>query len=214
MLEMKNVFIVLIIIVNVLFLSSCVNNSLDTEGDNHILECISKIKFNDSKVSYDGNAHSIYIEGEVPEGITVVYENNEQTKAGVYNVTATFVSDLGLNLEFPVLEATLTIVKDGQYHDLTVIYDNDNSETNVVENGYMLESLPIYEKEGYTSYYIDVDTEEVITFPYDITKDTTIEFVEIANTYKVNYYFNDELLFSDEVAYNSQYTLKEKYIND
>lgn len=48
------------------------------------------IVFNNKSVSYDGQAHSIELEGELPEWITVSYDGNGQTEAGTYTITAKF----------------------------------------------------------------------------------------------------------------------------
>jgi hypothetical protein len=71
---------------------------------------MSGITFANATVNYDGEAHSIYISGNLPSGVTVTYEGNEQTAAGVYTVTATFIVDAA-NYNVPAaMIATLTIV--------------------------------------------------------------------------------------------------------
>lgn len=52
---------------------------------------ISGISFNDSIVVYDGKAHSLEIEGDLPEGVSVIYTGNEQITSGEHIVTANFV---------------------------------------------------------------------------------------------------------------------------
>jgi hypothetical protein len=51
---------------------------------------ITGISFEDSSFVYDGTAKSIYIKGELPEGVSVSYEGNGKVDVGVYTVTATF----------------------------------------------------------------------------------------------------------------------------
>ena len=48
------------------------------------------ISFEDKSYDYDGKIKNLYVEGTLPEGITVRYVNNGQTKAGNYIVTAYF----------------------------------------------------------------------------------------------------------------------------
>ena len=49
------------------------------------------VTFNNKTVVYDGKAHSLAIEGTLPEGITVSYSaNNLQTEPGEYQITANF----------------------------------------------------------------------------------------------------------------------------
>lgn len=58
------------------------------------------IKFVDETFVYDGNPHSIFIVNEelLPEGVEVIYTNNGQVDAGVYEVVASFNGD-GTNYE-------------------------------------------------------------------------------------------------------------------
>ena len=68
------------------------------------------IKFESKEVTYDGNAHSLEVEG-LPEGVNVTYENNNQTDAGEYEVIAKITDTTG-NYYIPAeLKATLTINK-------------------------------------------------------------------------------------------------------
>ena len=77
-----------------------------------IIKGIPAIEFNDLSVPYDEQAHSITIEGDLPEGITVEYTNNGQTKAGEYEITAHF-SGTNDHYECPEdMKATLYIEDD------------------------------------------------------------------------------------------------------
>ena len=69
------------------------------------------ITFADAVVTYDGAAHSLAIEGNLPHGIAVVYEGNSQTNAGTYTVTAKFVGSNPNFEQLPDMTATLTIEK-------------------------------------------------------------------------------------------------------
>ncbi len=118
---------------------------------------MSGIEFNgDSKV-YTGNAQPIYITGELPYGVTVTYDNNENINVGNYTVTANFNVDLDNCEAIESKTATLNITKatydmsgitlsgnemtyDGEVHSLaisgtlplgvSVSYENNN-KTNV-----------------------------------------------------------------------------------
>ena len=94
---------------------------------------ITGITFEDATFSYDGNEHSIYIEGDLPSGVTVSYENNGKIKEGTYTVIATFNDSTGNYIIPNSLEATITIVKDGKYHDVVFDYGNNVTSTFVVE---------------------------------------------------------------------------------
>ena len=61
-------------------------------------------------VTYDGNKYSLAIEGTLPDGVDVSYDNNDKTDAGVYNVTANFTGNVNYNDIAPI-RATLTIEK-------------------------------------------------------------------------------------------------------
>ena len=70
---------------------------------------MSAVHFNGTKVTYDGNAKKIEIQGQLPTGITVSYEGNEGTDAGTYEATATFTSN-NVNYNDPTpMTATLII---------------------------------------------------------------------------------------------------------
>lgn len=69
------------------------------------------VTFDSRTVTYDGSAHSLAIEGNLPHGIAVVYEGNSQTNAGTYTVTAKFVGSNPNFEQLPDMTATLTIEK-------------------------------------------------------------------------------------------------------
>ena len=69
------------------------------------------VTFASRTVTYDGAAHSLAIEGNLPHGIAVVYEGNSQTNAGTYTVTAKFVGSNPNFEQLPDMTATLTIEK-------------------------------------------------------------------------------------------------------
>ena len=69
------------------------------------------VTFDSRTVTYDGAAHSLAIEGNLPQGIAVVYEGNSQTNAGTYTVTAKFVGSNPNFEQLPDMTATLTIEK-------------------------------------------------------------------------------------------------------
>ena len=69
------------------------------------------VTFDSHTVTYDGAAHSLAIEGNLPQGVAVVYEGNSQTNAGAYTVTAKFVGSNPNYEQLPDMTATLTIEK-------------------------------------------------------------------------------------------------------
>ncbi|MDY2574862.1 MAG: hypothetical protein SOW55_02650, partial [Bacilli bacterium] len=110
----------------VLSLTSCSPKSYD----------MSNIAFNNAEVVYDGNSHSLAIEGTLPKGVTVTYSGNEQVNVGTYTVTASFTGSSKMN---PIedMVATLTIVKADYdvsgitFTDKTVTYTGENQTLEV-----------------------------------------------------------------------------------
>ncbi len=72
---------------------------------------MSGIHFDNSTVTYDGDAHSINITGTLPTGVSVSYEGNGKTNAGTYTVTAIFTNDNPNYKDIANMTATLIIEK-------------------------------------------------------------------------------------------------------
>ncbi|MCY4781737.1 MBG domain-containing protein, partial [Sphingobacterium sp. UT-1RO-CII-1] len=70
---------------------------------------IAGVTFADASFTYDGTVKSLVIAGALPVGAKISYENNKQTEAGEYTVTA--VIDGGNNYEGGSQTAKLTITK-------------------------------------------------------------------------------------------------------
>ncbi len=70
---------------------------------------IDNISFDDETFEFDGEVKSLKIKGDLPNGVSVTYTDNDQTKVGVYTVTAHIA---GANYEDLDLTATLTIERD------------------------------------------------------------------------------------------------------
>src|SRR5690606_1475241 len=82
------------------------------------------ITFEDQTVTYDGEEKSIFITGDLPDGVTVTYTGNEQTEVGDYDVTAHI--DGGTNYEDMELEAVMSIrgvLTDITFEDAEFTYD-------------------------------------------------------------------------------------------
>lgn len=115
-----------------------VANFVDTTGNYQIPESltanltinkidVTNIRFYDSKIEYDGEEHSIFITGELPEGIEVSYENNGAKDIGVYTVVAHFSGDLSKynipNYLIAKLEITKIYVEPIVFESVTIPYD-------------------------------------------------------------------------------------------
>lgn len=97
-----------------------------SEQDENDPETITGVTFEDQTFTYDGNEHSISVTGDVPDGVTVAYENNSAVNAGTYEAKAVLSGEGYVTL---TLDATLTIEKatlDASaftFEDDTVTYD-------------------------------------------------------------------------------------------
>ena len=80
---------------------------------------LSGIKFEDKIEIYDGTPKHIYIEGALPEGVSVSYEGNGKIEPGAYQIKAIFKGASSYKA-IPSLTATLTIkpVQDVKLPDL------------------------------------------------------------------------------------------------
>lgn len=91
-------------------------------------ETITGVTFEDLTVTYDGKEHSISVTGDVPNGVTVVYEKNSAVDAGTYEAKAILSGEGYATL---TLDATLTIEKatldasDFTFEGDTVTYDGE-----------------------------------------------------------------------------------------
>lgn len=89
------------------------------------LKTFENITFTNQTVDYDGQEHEIVLNGELPQGVNVVYENNKGTNAGVYNAKATLTLEGYKKLE---LTAKLTINKIN-YDMSSAQWDYENTYT-------------------------------------------------------------------------------------
>ena len=72
---------------------------------------MSKITFNGKTVTYNGAEQKIALSGTLPAGVSVTYESNAGTNAGVYNAVAKFTYDTVNYEAIPDMNAVLTIEK-------------------------------------------------------------------------------------------------------
>lgn len=72
---------------------------------------MSKAQFVGGRFTYDGTPKSIYVTGNLPDGVTVNYTNNGKINANTYTVTATFTSDTENYNKLPDWTASLIIDK-------------------------------------------------------------------------------------------------------
>ena len=113
----KKVFVGLLAAMSLclLFLAAC--NSDQASGGEEPLAEFTGITLESDSVVYDGQPHSLAIQGTPPENTAVTYQNNEQTNAGTYEISATLTKEGYKTL---TLKATLTIEKAQFPADITL----------------------------------------------------------------------------------------------
>lgn len=131
-----------------------------------------EVVFVDKVVTYDGQAHSVYVEN-LPEGAQVSYSGNDQVEPGEYTVTAR-VKVSGQSAQY--LEAKLIIEKKESvltaeevqqaysYQGCSPVYSLNNSEQEVVVSKYYKAGtyqIDLFAKE--TAYYKE-SNHVVVTF--------------------------------------------------
>lgn len=138
---------------------------------------LGEIVFSDKIVTWDGEPHGVYIETELPSGVDVSYDGNEQTDVGEYEVTAHF--DVGNNYE-PIddMKAILTVSE--KTYAVTFV-DYNGSVVKTVGHGKTLTDIPEPSaKDGYASSW------NVQSFE-NVTSDMTVTAVYTPIVYRVIY---------------------------
>jgi len=186
--------------------------------------------FNDQTFTYDGNAHSIYVEN-VPNFASVTYTNNNKIEVGTYTVTAKVSAT---NYSTKTLTAKMVIAKIAPTFDVgdrTLIYDG--TEQKVVIN------FPD-DIEKYYDYAIKVDGKAVtldtakvktvgnhtvsVTLSRDgytsSTSTATIKVIENniggVDSKKTAFNITNKTKYAElrEAVLNGNFTIKEEYWDD
>ncbi|MBQ8371354.1 MAG: leucine-rich repeat domain-containing protein [Clostridia bacterium] len=88
---------------------------------------MSGISLGSMSVLGDGEAHSVYISGTLPEGVSVSYEGNGVSEFGKHTVIATFTADTKNHNPIPPMESSIIIMRSDlegiTFADATVKYD-------------------------------------------------------------------------------------------
>ncbi len=149
---------------------------------------MSEIKLADCEFDYDGKEHTAVISGKLPDGVSVIYpdNNNKKVDAGTYSVTARFVSNNNNYLPIPEKTATMVInkkkydAKDLAFKDSAVTYDGKEHSLkaeNVPSGVYVTYSV---EKQG----YLDSEPVEGVAFVNAGTYVYTAEFHSLDPNYE------------------------------
>ena len=83
---------------------------------------MSGISFDDLYVEYDGEAHSVFINGTLPETLGVFYSNNGKTEIGEYVVEAVFIS-YDPNYRAPDKMSAMIYITEEAIHPVELIYN-------------------------------------------------------------------------------------------
>ena len=115
--KLLKVLVLIVLVLPIAFmLSACSGDDLKT---------FENITFTNQTVDYDGQEHEIVLNGELPQGVNIVYENNKGTNAGIYNAKVTLTLEGYKTLE---LTAKLTINKIN-YDMSSAQWDYENAYT-------------------------------------------------------------------------------------
>ena len=93
---------------------------------------MSGVEFVDKTVVYNGEVQKIEISGSLPQGVTVSYENNDNTNVGTYEVIAKFTGDSNNYEAIADMTANLTIEEVIGTEGLIYEKINNNTEYSVV----------------------------------------------------------------------------------
>ena len=140
---------------------------------------VGEIVMSDKTLTWDGNEHSIYVENDLPQGVSVSYENNAQTEPGVYEVVAHF--DVGNNFE-PIADKTAKLTINEKTY--TILFEDClGKTTRIVGHGKTLLDVPEpSEKDGYVAVW-DRTSFENVTCELQVTAIyTPVEYRVIYNT--------------------------------
>ncbi len=160
-----------------------------------------KVVFNDLEITYDGEEHSI-IATNLPDGVTVSYEDNVGTNAGTYNAIAKFTGNLDYYNPIDNKTATLTINKavvTAPTADSTAFTYNGQAQTYALqENSHYTISDTTFKGAG--NHTITVSLVDKTNYKWDNgnSNDLTYSFVIGKATYDMS-----GVVFADKtVTYN------------
>lgn len=142
---------------------------------------LTNITFPSKTFVYDSKEKSIFIEGDLPSGVTVTYSNNHKINAATYEVLAYFTGNKNYNTLEP-MSSTITIEKKSVdsnnfiFSEDTFTYDSKN-------------------------HYL-----KVLSYPAtDMTYSSTTNYLRDPGTIQVTFTFNLVSYSEDELLYNYNY---------
>ena len=144
---------------------------------------LSSIHFGERNFIYDGTKKTVTLQGNLPNGVTVRYENNSATEAGEYYARAIFSAEDYVNYEVIedyvckfVINKKFVNLNQGGFYDTSIVYDgnehsiifNNKDENFAVEyfakngeNYQKLSGIERYKNAGEYPFYLRIKTNEV-----------------------------------------------------
>jgi hypothetical protein len=164
--KMKKIIqICLLLVFGFVLLTACSKEPSENLEEGVSLEQLEAVGFEDLTVDYNGIAHTIKATN-VPEGVNVRYDGDNQVEPGTYTITVTLTSGdlkvvktatLTINPLESVLEAPVnqTVVLNGNTVALTYTLNNDKQPITYVvkENGEVKDISALYK---YGTYEVEL----------------------------------------------------------
>ena len=130
-----------------------------------VIEFGDDIIFDDKTYDYDRQVHSLAVVGTIPEGVNVVYENNDKTYAGVYEVTARFeATNPNETVDIEELKSILTIntiVKSALINGHRISEADLRYDTVLYKMDILGLDTDVYYVKSISFYYIDDNDQQV-----------------------------------------------------
>ena len=187
-----------------------ISNMTATLKINKAVYDMSNVTFSDKTVTYNGESQSIIIDGTLPQGVTVSYENNGKTNAGTYTVTAIFSGDATNYNLISNMTATLKINKavydmsQITFDDDTVTYDGN--EHSILISGTLPSGVSVsYDNNGQTTVgtYTITATFTGDATNYELISDMTATLIISKKAYDMSrVYFENETVTYDSYSHS------------
>lgn len=155
---------------------------------------INGVRFDGQEVVEDGQAHSIAIVGTLPTGVSVSYDGNGKSVAGIYTVTAKFTG----NANYEPIEdmEALLVIKTKQMSGDNIIIDN-------IENGmnpdYKLEVKDITDEELGNVDKTPIESTQEIKQRFDVVLTVDGEIVQPTGKVQVKLLIDEALRTQDNL---------------
>ena len=190
----------LLIFVFASFVASCDTNS---PGENPAIVELENVVFEDVTIPYDGFEHSLSV-ANLPEGATVVYDNNGKIDSGEYTITANITYNgvnkkLTAKLNITKLDSILTADEEQFFYnqgiDRKISYQFNNKEQELSIEIYSMDDEKLDDKALYTpgKYKVSLTGSESRNYKASNKVWITVDIIES----KYNVKFESENVIAD-----------------